>query len=707
MKLNAGSLAGLDRKQLQRWLLLFFLALAIPAGILVYQAYSQLKWEAFYVHRVQAEELVKRIDKQFRQLIDNEEARSFTDYNFLNVLGDPSASILQRSPLAAFPVKTTIPGVIGYFQVDTNGTFSTPLLPESGTQTGNYGISPDQLKQRQSLQNTLRQILSSNRLVQSYRPSPAAAPAVSSVGESKSASRTDSRDTVSIADEDDSEQFSSGKLSSSSGSTSLQNVPGQAAFDQLQKQPKGRDKKQKAAKLGRLEDLNLDYSFQQTIPPAKDRQLEEEELSEVASVTEKRARKERNVLPEPDKATVSRTPAYSNSEPLTIEKLPIHTFESEIDPLEFSLLDSGHFVLYRKVWRDGQRYIQGMLIEQQGFLQNIIQTAFLETSLSDMSKLIVVYQGNVFTAFGGVTSGRYLSSAEELEGAVLYQTRLSDPLGELELIFSVTRLPVGPGGAVIGWLAMILVLILCSGFYLMYRLGIKQIELARQQQDFVSAVSHELKTPLTSIRMYGEMLREGWAPNEKKQAYYEFIHDESERLSRLINNVLQLARMTRNDLQLDLKTVAVSELMDGIRSRVASQVERAGFKLQINCQDQAAAATIEVDSDGFTQIIINLVDNAIKFSINAEQKTIDLHCRLLSDGSIQFSVRDYGSGIEKSQIKKIFRLFYRSGNELTRETVGTGIGLALVYQLATEMGGTVDVVNRDPGAEFLLSLKAQ
>ena len=73
-----------------------------------------------------------------------------------------------------------------------------------------------------------------------------------------------------------------------------------------------------------------------------------------------------------------------------------------------------------------------------------------------------------------------------------------------------------------------------------------QLRLARQQQDFVSAVSHELKTPLTSIRMYGEMLKAGWADDAKKQTYYDYIHSESERLSRLIENVLQLARLTRS-----------------------------------------------------------------------------------------------------------------------------------------------------------------
>ena len=86
------SLNGVDRKGLRRWLLLFFIALALPAGVLVYQAYSQLKWEAFHLHRTLAEELALRVDSRIRALVGEEEARSFADYTFLNVAGDPAAS---------------------------------------------------------------------------------------------------------------------------------------------------------------------------------------------------------------------------------------------------------------------------------------------------------------------------------------------------------------------------------------------------------------------------------------------------------------------------------------------------------------------------------------------------------------------------------------------------------------------------------------
>ena len=96
-------LTGLDRNRLRLWLALFFVALAVPTAVLIHQAYSQLKWEAFHQHQVLAEELAARIDARYAQLIDAEEARSFSDYAFLVVAGDPAAGFVQRSPLSAYP----------------------------------------------------------------------------------------------------------------------------------------------------------------------------------------------------------------------------------------------------------------------------------------------------------------------------------------------------------------------------------------------------------------------------------------------------------------------------------------------------------------------------------------------------------------------------------------------------------------------------
>jgi signal transduction histidine kinase len=302
----------------------------------------------------------------------------------------------------------------------------------------------------------------------------------------------------------------------------------------------------------------------------------------------------------------------------------------------------------------------------------------------------------------GVRYSREYNSIPTEAAELLYQTRLVAPFSDLELIFSLTRLPVTVGGQIILWSAFVLGLVLIGGVFMLYRLGAGQISLAQKQQDFVSAVSHELKTPLTSIRMYGEMLREGWADESRKKVYYDFIFNESERLSRLINNVLQLARLSRSEQKAQLTLVTVGEVFDELTPKLQSQLDQAGYQLNIDCESELRQLSIKIDSDWLTQIMINLVDNAIKFSSNCEQKQVDICCQI-HRGRLQITVRDYGPGIAKDQMKKIFKLFYRSENELTRETVGTGIGLSLVRQLASAMEGDVDVFNCDPGVEFRVS----
>jgi signal transduction histidine kinase len=703
------TLTSLGKSQLRRWLIAFFFALAIPSGLLVYQAYDQLKWEAFHRHRLLAEELATRIDKDYTELIETEEQRAFADYNFLVVAGDLKSNFIQRSALSNFPVRSPIPGMIGYFQVDSEGVFKTPLLPDSALATSEYGILADELKQRQELANRVRAILSENRLLRTDTLDAMKQEVSRDYAETEEIPLTN-KNGVLFSSSSEVRRSQEGLAIDNEDNLSAgyeiteEFVSGQAAFDRLSEQKVDRQSKILTSGniLGRVEDLQLDSSFDAAQKPQQ-KQIH----SKQKTTLKKRApRKERSALPVPDSPLPQ--PAISGvQQEFQSAELRIRTFESEIDPFEMSLLDSGHIVLYRKVWRDKQRYVQGALLEQGDFLNGIIEGHFQETTLAHMSDLITAYQGNVLTAYSATTGKRYQTGSDELRGALLYQTRLSAPLNDLDLIFTIQHLPAGPGGAVIAWISLILFLILTAGFYSIYRLGIGQIKLVTQQQDFVSAVSHELKTPLTSIRMYGEMLREGWVVDDKKREYYNYIHDESERLTRLINNVLQLARMTRNDLQVELKSVSAGELMDMIDSKIESQVTRAGFELRLKCTDDCASRTLQVDPDYFTQIIINLVDNAIKFSAKAEKQTIDITCQIQQDSSLVFKVRDYGPGIPKDQMKKIFKLFYRSESELTRETVGTGIGLALVSQLTIAMEGKVDVVNMEPGVEFRVSFLSQ
>ena len=694
--LPARLLEGLDKTRLRNFLVLFFLSLAVPTAILIWQAYSQLKWEAFYQYQGDAEEFTQRVDARLRELVNTADARTFADYTFLVVSGDPSANFVQRSPLSAYPVIADVPGVLGYFQVDTNGEFTTPLLPPDGAEAPKLGISEAEYSERLNLAQELRAILADNSLVQSHAniglrrllESRVDAPATV-MEEEKEADVIGEVSVSSFADEDASGRL---ELRAAERQVSPDDGYSQQIFDQLN-EPKSNagfklvsDSKRDAAPQKKREAAEANYS------------LEQGREEGAASTPGRRKRKEQSALPEP--VVVAGNRQIANVAGLT--DLRISTFESEIDPFEFSLLDSGHFVLFRKVWRDGERYIQGLLLDQDTFMQDIVGASFVATALADMTSLGIAYQDVVVhTTDGRDTNGRsYPNVAEGLDGTLLYRNRLTAPLDSLELVFSIKRLPPGPGASVLAWVTLVLAIVLVGGFVTLYLTGLRQIALARQQQDFVSAVSHELKSPLTSIRMYGEMLKEGWADEEKRQNYYEYIHDEADRLSRLIANVLQLARITRNDPQFDRQQTKVAELMSETESKVSSQVERAGFELRLTTGEDAAETTITIDQDCFAQMIINLVDNAIKFSRNAEKKIIEISCSRHADNQVVFSVRDYGPGIPKDQMKKIFQLFYRSESELTRETVGTGIGLAIVHQLATVMDGSVDMINTEPGAEF-------
>jgi len=144
-------------------LTVLFLALAIPTGAVIWQAYDQLKWEAWYQYRNQAEELTNRIDLAIGQRVEVAEARNFMDFSFINATS--GANVLSRSPLSAVPVLQELPGVIGYFQVDPGGSFSTPLLPGNDQESAELGLAPEEHLARQALANNIRQVLADNQLV--------------------------------------------------------------------------------------------------------------------------------------------------------------------------------------------------------------------------------------------------------------------------------------------------------------------------------------------------------------------------------------------------------------------------------------------------------------------------------------------------------------------------------------------------------------
>ena len=667
-------------------LALFFLALALPAAALIYQAYLRLQWETFHQHQSLAEAFAGQVDQSLADLMRVEDARSFTEYNFFNVVAPNSGSVLQRSPLAVYPPPASVPGLIGHFQVDTQGLFSAPFVAPTEVDSASTGIEQQERESRQALATRLQDILADNRLLGTAARGQRRYPAVPAPALKHQAQA--------LSERDDKQHPRSAPASVSPDAPSAQ-----VAFDSLNQSAASgisSSSPRVGNKLGRVDDLKLEQQFQGKAVMAD---AEKKNQIETGAKAKRGLRKEASMRY--DLSPPAATEARADERRRANTALRIHTFESEVDGFEVSLLDSGELVVFRKVWRDGQRYVQGLILDRERFFAALATAPFDASALARSSALLVARRGEVLARDASATSQAY-DSAGQMRGTLLYQARLSAPFSDFELIFSVTRLPAGPGAVVIGWLAAVLALVLCGGTALMYRLGARQLALARQQQEFIAAVSHELKTPLTSIRMYGEMLREGWAPESKRQAYYSFIHDEAERLTRLINNVLDLARMTRNELKVELRGVMVAQLVDLLHSKLGSVVSHAGRHYELSVESGLAERMVMVDLDCFTQVFLNLIDNALKFT--SGEQALQINVRGDAERGIEFAVRDFGPGIARDQLDRIFGLFYRGENALTRATAGTGIGLALVKRLVEVMHGRIVVMNRDPGAEFRVFL---
>lgn len=251
-------------------------------------------------------------------------------------------------------------------------------------------------------------------------------------------------------------------------------------------------------------------------------------------------------------------------------------------------------------------------------------------------------------------------------------------------------------GVIVGALAVLA----GAGVWIATRLYRSQLEV-RRRTGFVSHVSHELRTPLTSIRLYAEMLREGRVPDtEKQRAYLETIVHESERLTRLVNRVLDFSRLEQK------RRVYETEIFDPIATLariLETQRERlltAGITLEADFET-TSPTRITLDPDTFEQVILNLLDNAIKY---APAATLRISAQTDSN-HLSLIFADTGPGIPPALRKNLFKPFTRSNAALTQTAHGFGLGLYLSRRLLLEQGATLTFTPAHPrGAMFTLTL---
>jgi signal transduction histidine kinase len=343
-----------------------------------------------------------------------------------------------------------------------------------------------------------------------------------------------------------------------------------------------------------------------------------------------------------------------------------------VDPLIGRPTGTGDIVLTRSIWRGPDVERQGLVLDRAALVAWLEMQVLAESGLSS----------RVDIQFGE----RDLLDAKA-DVPHRYRHRFAEPFDALVAQLDLEDLPGLGGERPIYALALLLTVVAAIGLFAVDRMTRVVVDYARRRSDFVAAVSHELKTPLTSIRMYGEMLRDGLvSSDEKRSEYYTTITDESERLSRLIDNVLDFSRLEQNQRALSLVVGSLSEAIRDAAEKLRTHVEREGFRLKLDLDD--SIPTVQFDRDSVTQLVFNLVDNALKYARHAETRDIEVGLHLES-GRIELCVRDHGPGIPDDQLRRVFEPFYRVGEELTRTTEGTGIGLALVKELAESMGAVV------------------
>lgn len=278
-------------------------------------------------------------------------------------------------------------------------------------------------------------------------------------------------------------------------------------------------------------------------------------------------------------------------------------------------------------------------------------------------------------------------------GAAVYRHRFGPPFDALVGQLGIEPLPTARGAGVVLWLSGALVLAVIAGLVATYRMVAVVVGYSEQRANFVAAVTHELKTPLTTIRLYGEMLRDGTvsAPGPQRE-YHQAITEEAERLSRLIEGVLEVARLERAPRPERLSVGDVGPVVQAAVEKVRPHATAAGFALEAVIDSGLPA--VRFDPDAVVQVVLNLVDNAVKYARESSDRVVTVHARK-AESRVLLTVRDRGPGVDREHLARLFEPFTRGEDELTRRAGGVGLGLALVRGLAERMGASVSCRNAD------------
>jgi len=248
--------------------------------------------------------------------------------------------------------------------------------------------------------------------------------------------------------------------------------------------------------------------------------------------------------------------------------------------------------------------------------------------------------------------------------------------------------------------AVVFIISLVIGVWLINRGYNKEIVVANQQRNFLLSITHELKSPLSSILLILQTFKKRKLSPEQHAKFTDSALQETDRLNTLVNDLL-LAAKIETTYHPSKEPIPLTETLEDIVSKMKIKFPDATFRLESNPE----AIFIEGDRLGITSTLINLIENALKYS--PKPASIDIQT-IANNENIAISIADQGLGIPDKEKKKVFEKFYRVGSEDTRETKGTGLGLFIVNEIVKAHGGIINIFDNQPkGSIFKISLPAE
>jgi signal transduction histidine kinase len=659
--------------------------------MLVHRALSSAEAEEQAGRQALADTAFAAVERELASLLEREESRAWDEWRHLRV---PEGEVLGseglvRSPLADLPAD---PWILGWFQVEPDGAVGSPLVPQ------------DELAAALALSETTTQARERDAEIRAWvtswlaaRPDRPVRPAPEREPPRSADEGPSFLDRIATREAEPSLSNGWSQPAPAAAQAEAESMPGEEmsprkeleakkkVADTSSRERRAADRgsyrapRQETATLGKA-DVFSNQAQSDVVQQVAMRNTGIE-IADPDELEETFARSGRADLPlgsepapSPAAGELSETELPDSDEVGKNVDVEVEAFTGELDA-------QGRLVLQRLVVVAGVPYRQGLLL--------------------DLRQLAVHLDPLELLARTAGAEGTFTLGAER-PAAADFVRRLPAPFDPLQAALRLEGSAGDEGVRAVLTLTALLAVLGLLAFFAVDRMIGTTLTYAERRSDFVSAVTHELKTPLAAIRLHGEMLHEGIAATEeKRQASYRTITAECERLTRLVDNVLELSRLEKGTRSVHLMAGPLEPVLREALDVLEPHARSAGFALELEVEQGLAA---RFDRDALLQVVFNLVDNGLKYARDAGDKRILLVARRDGD-RVALLVRDFGPGVPPRHLRHIFEPFWRGERELTRRSKGTGIGLPLVRGLVERMQGGVGGRNLpDGGFEVRVTL---